>query len=118
MKVAVDTLRLGTLNVATLAGRVATIIALCVTLGLDILALQETRVPQHSRASVEAAFAKVGWHCTLGPSAVSADGKPLYGTAIVSRVPVVPFALPETLLPRSWLRGTCASRGWSPGALH
>ena len=100
MKVAVDTLRLGTLNVATLAGRVATIIALCVTLGLDILALQETRVPQHSRASVEAAFAKAGWHCTLGPSAVSADGKPLYGTAIVSRVPVVPFALPATLLPQ------------------
>ncbi|CAE7419819.1 unnamed protein product [Symbiodinium sp. CCMP2592] len=98
--VAVDTLRLGTLNVATLAGRVATVIALCVTLGLDILALQETRVPQHSRASVEAAFAKAGWHCTLGPSAVSTDGKPLYGTAIVSRVPVVPFALPETLLPQ------------------
>ena len=100
MTVAADRLRLGTLNVATLAGRVATVVALCVSLGLDLLALQETRVPVHSRSSVEAAFAKAGWHCVLGPHAEAIDGKPHYGTAIISRVPVVPFALPETLLPR------------------
>ena len=98
MTVVADRLRLGTLNVATLAGRVATVVALCVSLGLDLLALQETRVPVHSRASVEAAFAKAGWHCVLGPHAEAIDGKPQYGTAIISRVPVVQFALPETLV--------------------
>ncbi|CAE7549074.1 pol, partial [Symbiodinium necroappetens] len=53
-----ERLRLGTLNVATLAGRVATVLALATTLALDVLVLQETHVPHHSRGTVESAFAK------------------------------------------------------------
>ena len=94
-----DVLRLGTLNVGTLAGRVATVLALCATLALDFVALQETRVPAHSRASVEAACRKSGWICHLDAQAVSSSGRTQYGTAILARVPVSPFALPPGLLP-------------------
>ena len=51
-----DCVRIGTLNTGTLAGRVATVAALATMLSLDVLALQETRVPVHSRSAVESAF--------------------------------------------------------------
>eukprot|EP00439_Symbiodinium_sp_Y106_P072455 s897_g13.t1 len=68
-------------------------------LALDVLALQETRVPVHSRSAVESAFRHAGWNCVLGSQAVAATGQVQYGTAILSRLPVLPFALPADLLP-------------------
>ncbi|CAE7863325.1 trmA, partial [Symbiodinium microadriaticum] len=47
-----------TLNVATLVGRVATVLALATTLALDVLVLQ------------------AGWRCHLGDQALTNDGKP------------------------------------------
>ena len=88
-----DCVRIGTLNTGTLAGRVATVAALAAMLSLDVLALQETRVPDHSRSAVESAFRHAGWHCALGSQAVAATA------AILSRLPVMPFALPAGLLP-------------------
>ena len=72
----------------------ATVAALAAMLSLDVLALQETRVPDHSRSAVESAFRHAGWHCALGSQAVAATGQVQYGTAILSRLPVLPFALP------------------------
>ena len=94
-----DRVKLGTLNTGTLAGRVATVLGLCAMLSLDVLALQETRVPPHSRSAVESAFRQAGWTCALGSQAVSSSGQVQYGTAIISRLPVMPFALPAGLLP-------------------
>ena len=94
-----DRVRIVALNTGTLAGRVATVAALAVLLSLDVLALQETRVPDHSRAAVESAFRHAGWNCVLGSQAADTAGQVQYGAAILSRLPVMPFALPEGLLP-------------------
>ena len=56
-----DRLRVGTLNVSSLAGRLPEVLAILKSQQLDVLALQETRVANHSRSAVVAAARREGF---------------------------------------------------------
>ena len=56
-----DRLRVGTLNVSSLAGRLPEGMAILKSQQLDVLALQETRVANHSRSAVAAAARREGF---------------------------------------------------------
>jgi exonuclease III len=55
-------LRIGTLNVQGLAYKLSSVLALALTLQLDILCLQETNLTIHSIPSAQLAAASAGWN--------------------------------------------------------
>ena len=99
-------LRVGTLNTQTVAGRLASVLELGNVHHLDVLCLQETRIPLHARPAVEAGAVTAGWRALIGSQGVATSGNVQYGTAIFTRAHADLHVLPEGLLPEG--RGMAA----------
>ena len=68
-------LQLGTLNVRTLAGRMGAVLTLASHVGLDVLLMQETRVPDLTWGAVDGA-ARQSWGSLPHKTASSASSPP------------------------------------------
>ena len=82
---AADALSIGTLNVQTLTGRIGLLASLMEDHRLNFLALQETRIPQDSVASMQAAAHKLGLTLHAGQLDFDVAGRSTRGTAILVR---------------------------------
>ena len=90
-------MRLATLNVQTLTGRLPNIIDLMSDLELDILFLQETRVSYASRPTL-VAFAKAqGFNLVTSEPSMDANGAIIGGLAILTRWPIQHIATPTSI---------------------
>ena len=94
MTTAHQTLRVGTLNVRSLGGRLAGVLDLATTGQLDILCLQETRVSDDSWSAVNGACNKHGWKLFPGSQDVNACGAVSGGILIISRWPAEALPIP------------------------
>ena len=90
-------LRIGTLNVRTLAGRLGAVLDLAHRHSLHICCLQETRLPADSAEAVILAARAAGWQTLYGKQGVDARGNIIGGTLIFSSWPAEPFPLPPDL---------------------
>ena len=61
------TLRVGTLNVRTLTGKIGAVAALATEAGVNVLAMQETRLASDAARSSSSAFRAAGWTLHQGP---------------------------------------------------
>ena len=61
------TLRVGTLNVRTLTGKIGAVAALATEAGVNVLAMQETRLSSDAARSSSSAFRAAGWTLHQGP---------------------------------------------------
>lgn len=75
----------GTMNVATLSGRLGAVHEIMCENQIGALALQETRVPQVSLPGVEQAYKKMGVTSYGGTEEKDRSGKSTGGVAIVTR---------------------------------
>ena len=107
---ATDLLSIGTLNVRALAGRLGSVLTLATLHCLDVIALQETRVPSVSGSAVVSAAHRAGWTTFLGSQGYDPQGHVQHGTVILSRVPAVRWALPEAVLPSGRGQALAVSR--------
>ena len=92
-------LRIGTLNVTTLTGRLVHVLEIMDVHSLDVLALQECRVTPMNRLALQAALKRRGLFFHIGPASptMSRHGVPcvfVRGCAVISRVPIYPVSLP------------------------
>ena len=85
-------MRLGTLNVRTLTGRLSTVLSMGVDLGVDILFVQESRVP-------DASWGAVLQGARSASQGVDAQNQTSGGTLCFSRWPAEAVELPADLLP-------------------
>lgn len=99
MTALVPKLRVGTLNTRALSGRLGTVLQLGTQHALDVFAVQETRVPEISVATVVQTAARSGWKCIMGPQGANVSGKPAHGTLVLTRWPSREWKLPSDLLP-------------------
>ena len=94
MTTAHQTLRVGTLNVRSLGGRLAGVLEIATTGHLDILCLQETRVSDDSWSAVNGACNKQGWKIFPGGQDATACGAVSGGILIISKWPVEALSIP------------------------
>lgn len=94
MTTAHQTLRVGTLNVRSLGGRLAGVLEIATTGHLDILCLQETRVSDDSWSAVNGACNKQGWKLFPGGQDATACGAVSGGILIISKWPVEALSIP------------------------
>ena len=78
-------IRIGTLNVQSLTGKMPQVITLAETHNLDVLCLQETRLTPDNLLSAQHAAKKAGWQWIAGETASNAIGGPQAGVATLSR---------------------------------
>ena len=87
-------LKIGTLNVRALQGKMAEVMSLANDHSLDILCLQEVRLSEDNMLSAHHAAKRGGWTFLPGPCAIDSQGAPTAGVAVLSRWPVEKKALP------------------------
>ncbi len=87
-------LRVGTLNVHTLVGRVCNVIDIAEQHELDILALQEVKIPDNCLLAVAATASSRGWRFIPGDCDTDRAGKPRKGVAWLARWPVAAAVQP------------------------
>ena len=92
-------LRLGTLNVRTLAGRLGPVLALAHAHDCHVLCMQETRVPLDSRPAVASAARAAGWQTFFGEQGCDARGAVCGGTAIFTATPAHALEVPGAVAP-------------------
>ena len=90
-------LRVGTLNTRTLSGKVGAVTSAAGLAGVNVLALQETRLPSDSTKAVWSAFRHAGWRFFLGPQGTDRRGATTAGVAFIADVPAEPVDLPEKM---------------------
>ena len=88
-------MRVGTLNVRTLSGRLPAVLELAAHANLDILCLQETRLQDESVKAATAAARAASWQFVPGPQLEDSQGKPRAGVAFLSQWPMEVVAGPE-----------------------
>ena len=81
-------LRIGTLNVQGLAYKLSSVLALALTLQLDILCLQETNLTIHSIPSAQLAAASAGWNLVCSSPSYNKAERGYAGVAFLSRWPL------------------------------
>ena len=90
-------LRVGTMNVRSLSGRLGGVFDLAAKQSIDVVCLQETRVNHDSWTAITMTAKKLGWQTFPGvqylDSAVSVTG----GTLIFSKWPARLVRIPETV---------------------
>ena len=79
-------LRVATWNVVSLPGRLVAVCRRARRLGIQILCLQEVRVPPSQRKAVISLAGKFGWTLHLSDELADKQGNPTAGTAILERV--------------------------------
>ena len=87
-------IKIGTLNVRTLKGKMAEVMNLANDQSLDILCLQEVRLSEDNLLSAHHAAKRGGWSFLPGPCAIDSQGAPTAGVAVLSRWPIEKKALP------------------------
>ena len=92
-------LRVGTLNVRALAGKASNVLALAEDCRLDVLLLQETRLPRDSYVSFAQLAGKYGWHVHIHDQVVGTDGRHKWGAITMARWPVEALNASEVLPP-------------------
>ena len=75
-------LRLGTLNVRTLSGRLPAVLELAAHADLDIVCLQETRLVDEGVKAATSAARAASWQFVPGPQTFDSRGKPTAGVAL------------------------------------
>ena len=88
-------LRIDTMNVRSLAGKMTQVLHLAQSLKLDTLCEQETRFNANNLLSAQNAAAKSGWTWLAGPCATDAQGGPTAGVAALCNWPVDVRVLPN-----------------------
>ena len=88
-------LRVGTLNVRALSGRLPAVLELAAQAALDILCLQETRLLDESVKAAATAANACSWKFVPGPQAMDAQGRPRAGVAFLSQWPLEVVAGPD-----------------------
>ena len=81
------TIRVGTMNVRTLTGRIGAVAALATEMGINILAMQETRLASDATRSSHAAFRAAGWTLHQGTQGRDGRGVVTAGVACISDIP-------------------------------
>jgi hypothetical protein len=87
-------IRIGTLNVGSLMGRLGEVLDLATIGQLDIVVLQEHRVTVDCRYGMIERAREKGWMLTLGETALSVDGRTHAGVAILAKWEVEAFRAP------------------------
>ena len=93
-----QTLRVGTLNVRTLTGKIGAVAALATEAGVNVLAMQETRLASDAARSSTSAFRAAGWTLHQGPQGRDGRGAASAGVAIITDVPAQQVEMPQALL--------------------
>ena len=84
-------LRIATLNVSTLKGRMPEVLQLAEDCSVDILCLQEVRLSEDNLLAASHTAKRSGWQFLAGSCAINGAGAPTAGVAIVSKWPVDNF---------------------------
>lgn len=92
------TLRMGTMNVRSLGGRLGGVLDIADSTNLNILCLQETRVNNHSWNAVARAVKARGWQLFPGPQGTNSKGVVEGGTLVLAKWPAEAMALPVELI--------------------
>lgn len=92
------TMRLGTLNVRSLGGRLGGVLAIADSTKLNVLCLQETRVNAHSWNAVSRAVKARGWQLFPGPQGRNSKDVVEGGTLVLTKWPAEALALPDELV--------------------
>ena len=92
-------LRIATLNVSTLAGRISAITELFMNLELDILVLQETKLDAAGVGTAELTFRLSGLEFFGSLPAFDSGGSVTAGTGIVSNINTVRDSDPKEIAP-------------------
>ena len=90
-------LRVGTLNVRSLLGRAAMVLELASEWRLDVLLIQEARLPRDSYGSLQALAQSHGWQVVVHEQGLTAQGSAQWGCVTLTRWPLEPLAAPEWL---------------------
>ena len=88
-------LRIATLNVCTLKGKMPEVLQLAEKHSIDILCLQEVRLSADNLLAAFHAAKRSGWQFLASPCAINNAGAPTAGVAILSKWPVDKFVLPH-----------------------
>ena len=91
-------LRVGTLNVRSLLGRAALVLGLASEWRLDVLLIQEARLPRDSYGSLQALAQSHGWYVVVHEQGLTAQGSAQWGCVTLTRWPLEPLAAPKWLL--------------------
>ena len=91
------TLRMETLNVRSLSGRLGGVLDLANLHALHVMCFQETRVHQDSWSAVCIAAKKSGWDVYPGKQDTDSSGAVVGGTLILSKWPAQPVQVPDTV---------------------
>ena len=91
------TLRMETLNVRSLSGRLGGVLDLANLHALHVMCFQETRVHQDSWSVVCIAAKKSGWDVYPGKQDTDSSGAVVGGTLILSKWPAQPVQVPDTV---------------------
>ena len=94
-----STLRLGTMNVRSLSGRLGGVFELAKTEQIDVLCLQETRVNVDSWSAVKSAANQRKWQVFPGGQGVDAKNVVIGGTLVLSKWPAEALAIPSQFAP-------------------
>ena len=92
-----QTLRVGTLNVRSLTGKVGAVAALAAEARVNVLAMQETMISQDSIKATANAFRAAGWELHRGSQGLDARGGACSGVAFITDVPAQLVAIPTEL---------------------
>ena len=88
-------LRIATLNVRSLKGKMPEVLQLADSLSVDILCLQEVRLSEDNLLAASHAAKRSGWQFFASPCAMNNAGAPTAGVAILSKWPVDKYVLPD-----------------------
>ena len=88
-----QTIRVGTLNVRALTGKIGAVAALATEVGVNVLA----RLAPDAAKSSRAAFRSAGWILHQGPQGRDARGNVSAGVAFITDIPPQMIAIPKDL---------------------
>ena len=90
-------LRVGTMNVRSLSGRLGGVFDLAAKQSIDVVCLQETRVNHDSWSAITMAAKKLGWQTFPGVQNLDSAGSVSGGTLVFSKWPAQLVRIPETV---------------------
>ena len=93
-----STMRLGTMNVRSLGGRLGGVLDFAQLQNLHVLCLQETRVNNHSWNAVTRAVKARGWQLFPGPQGRNSKNVVEGGTLVLTKWPAEALALPVDMV--------------------
>ena len=76
-------LRVATVNVGTLTGKLAQVLDDAAADGIDVVCMQETRLTVHSMGAARGAAESRGWSLLARPAPLDIAGRPTGGLAIL-----------------------------------